>query len=63
MTDKDIKFCKNKKCNKQLPEGYKHRYCESCRNKQAQKIKDIGKAGAATLSLAVAVISGSKLKK
>ncbi|MGN1168956.1 MAG: hypothetical protein ACI4RB_02450 [Acutalibacteraceae bacterium] len=46
------KICKNKKCQRPLPEGYKHKYCENCRNEQAKKVKDVGKA---TLSLAVLV--------
>ena len=34
MQDKEIKYCKNKDCNKPLPDGYKHKYCEACRNKR-----------------------------
>lgn len=40
------KVCKNKKCLKPLPEGYKHKYCEACRNQQAQKVKSGLKAAA-----------------
>lgn len=36
--------CKNKKCQRSLPEGYKHRYCENCRNVHIKRIKDTGKA-------------------
>lgn len=36
--------CKNKKCQRPLPEGYKHRYCENCRNEHTKLIKDTGKA-------------------
>lgn len=32
-----------KKCGKILPEGYKYRCCENCRNEKVQKAKDIGK--------------------
>lgn len=32
--------CKNKKCQRDLPEGYKHNYCEHCRNKHAKWTKD-----------------------
>ena len=32
------KVCKNKKCLKPLPEGYKHKYCEACRNQQVQNV-------------------------
>ncbi len=46
------KKCKNKKCQRPLPEGYKHKYCENCRNEQAKQVKEVGKAA---LSLAVLV--------
>jgi len=46
------KKCKNKKCQRPLPEGYKHKYCENCRNTQAKQVKEVGKAA---LSLAVLV--------
>ena len=36
-----VKRCK--KCNRYLPEGYKHKYCENCRNEKIKKIKDGGK--------------------
>lgn len=36
--ESDVRVCKNKKCQKVLPEGYKHRYCEACRNKHAQGV-------------------------
>lgn len=64
MKDQKIKLCKNKECNKPLPEGYKHSYCESCRNKQAQKIKNVvKKTGGTALSLALLVVSAGKIKK
>lgn len=37
----EVKRCK--KCNKSLPKGYKHKYCENCRNEKIKKIKDSGK--------------------
>ena len=40
------KVCKNKNCLKPLPDGYKHKYCEACRNQQAQKVKNGLKAAA-----------------
>ena len=46
------KVCKNKKCQKPLPVGYKHKYCESCRNGQVKQVKKVGEAA---LSLAVVV--------
>ena len=60
-----IKICKNKKCQKPLPEGYKYKYCEACRNQQAQNVKRAGKAGLGILgtvaSLAVVVITRGKI--
>lgn len=38
------KLCKNKKCQKPLPEGYKHKYCEACRTQHAHNAKNAGKA-------------------
>lgn len=35
------KVCK--KCHKPLPEGYKHKKCEACRNVQVQSIKKAAK--------------------
>lgn len=46
------KFCKNRKCQKPLPIGYKHKYCESCRNGQANQVKELGSVA---LGLAVCV--------
>lgn len=54
----EIKKCKNKKCQKTLPEGYKHKYCESCRNEQVKLVKDTGKKVLGTVA-GVAVIVGS----
>lgn len=59
------KVCKNKKCQKPLPVGYKHKYCESCRNGQVKQVKKVGEAA---LSLAVVVVTVAtkgkvKLKK
>lgn len=50
------KRCKNKKCQRILPDGYKHKYCENCRNAQAQKVKKFGKG-----ALSVAVIIGGTI--
>lgn len=52
------KKCKNKKCQRTLSEGYKHKYCENCRNEQVKRIKDTGKAA---LSV-VALVGGTALK-
>lgn len=57
------KVCK--KCQKPLPEGYKHKKCESCRNAQVQGVKNglkaaAGVAGAVT-SFAVVIVTKGKV--
>lgn len=54
-----------KKCNKPLPEGYKYKKCESCRNKQVQGVKNglkeaAGVAGTVA-SLAVVIVTKGKV--
>ena len=52
-----IRICKNKKCQKVLPAGYKHKYCEACRNKHAETVKNVLKAiGAGTATVASAAV-------
>jgi len=60
------KKCKNKKCMRILPNGYKYHYCENCRNEQAKNVKN---AGTGVLSLvglvgvtAIAIITKGKIK-
>ena len=57
--------CKNKKCQKVLPAGYKHKYCEACRNQHAEKaknvIKNIGTGTSVLATVALAVISRGKI--
>ena len=54
------KVCK--KCQKQLPEGYTPKKCESCRNAQVQGVKNGLKAAAgAVASFAVVVVSKGKV--
>ena len=59
------KVCKNKKCLKLLPEGYKHKYCEACRNQHAQKVKNGFKASAGVAGtvacVAVTVVTAGKI--
>lgn len=50
------KKCKNKKCQRILPDGYKHKYCENCRTEQAQKAKNFGKG-----ALSVVVFIGGTI--
>ena len=59
------KVCKNKKCLKPLPEGYKHKHCEACRNQHAQKVKNglkvaAGIAGTAAC-FAVTIVTAGKI--
>lgn len=54
------KRCKNKKCNKILPNGYKHKYCEACMNNQTHKAKGIL---GAVLSVAIVFITKGALGK
>ena len=60
------RVCKNKKCLKPLPEGYKHKYCEACRNQQAQKVKNGFKAAASVAGtvawVVVTVVTAGKVK-
>lgn len=54
-----------KGCSKMLPEGYKHKYCENCRMKQAAKAKKIGKSVLAVMTVvgsgAIALFTGGKI--
>ena len=50
------KKCKNKKCQRILPEGYKYKYCENCRNEQAGKTKNGIKLGVSILGSAALFI-------
>ncbi len=67
MNDSSTRVCKNKDCKKVLPEGYKYKYCEACRNKQAQNTKKVLKGVGGLFIFAVSVVmavgSGGKIKK
>lgn len=60
----EIKLCKNKDCQKVLPKDYKHKLCESCRNKRIDTAKDIVKGtlavGGTALGVVVTVITKGK---
>ncbi|MCQ9210587.1 hypothetical protein [Granulicatella seriolae] len=45
-----------KKCQKPLPEGYKHKKCESCRNAKAQDIKKGIQAAMGVASTVVGIV-------
>ena len=57
--------CKNKNCQKILPEGYKYKYCENCRNGRAQTAKNVFKGvcgGILTVgALAIAFVTKGKI--
>lgn len=65
MKEDKVRVCANKKCQKPLPPGYKHRYCEACRNQQAQTakkvLKGIGAGAGAVASVAVIVLTSGKI--
>ena len=53
----ETKYCKNEKCKRPLPEGYKHKCCENCRGKQAENVK---KGGVSVLSI-LGIVGGIAL--
>ena len=59
------RVCRNKKCQKILPIGYKHKYCESCRNQHVKIVKDglknAGKIATAVGGIAVVVVTKGKV--
>ena len=61
----DLRVCKNKNCQKILPEGYKHKYCEACRNQHAQTAKNalkwFGASVATAASVVVVVVTGGRI--
>jgi hypothetical protein len=57
------KVCKNKKCRKPLPDGYRYKYCESCRNGQVKRVKDLGKATLGLVLLLATAAAGTNKEK
>ncbi|MEE0082434.1 MAG: hypothetical protein UEW45_10525 [Catenibacterium mitsuokai] len=58
----EVKYCKSKDCKKALPVGYKHKYCEACRNKHAENTKKTLKAvGGTVASVALVVLTAGKI--
>lgn len=53
-----------KKCGRPLPDGYKHKKCENCRNKSAKAMRDTGKTllGAAVFIGGTAITIATKGK-
>ena len=52
----EIRFCINKKCLKPLPDGYKHKYCEACRNNHAKAAKNVLKGFVPTVGAALSLV-------
>lgn len=57
----ELRKCKNKKCQRPLPEEYKHKYCENCRNEQVKRIKDAGKAVAGVAVFALTIVTKGRI--
>lgn len=54
--------CRNKKCQRDLPKNYQHKYCEHCRNKYITKFKNGLKTTAGVAgSIALFAISKGKI--
>lgn len=50
------KKCKNKKCQRILPDGYKYKYCENYRNEQTQNVKKLGKGALSVVTVVGGVL-------
>ena len=53
--------CMNKKCQRPLPEGYKHKYCENCRNEHVKKIKDVGKGAVPVGLFLISIVTKGRI--
>ena len=62
MKENEIRRCSNRNCQKPLPEGYSHFYCEACRNKHTETAKKIltGVGAVAAVALGLFFAGGSK---
>lgn len=58
--------CTCKKCHRPLPDGYKYKKCESCRNHASQKFKTgltvAGGIVASAASVVVVIVTKGKVK-
>lgn len=65
MSTEKIRVCKCKKCQKVLPVGYKHKYCEACNNKRAETtrtiLKKIGTGALTFAGVALVAVTGEKI--
>lgn len=57
------KECKN--CMRPLPAGYKHKYCEACRNQQVQKVKKglktVASVAGTAACFAITIVTAGKI--
>lgn len=51
------KKCKNKQYQRNLPEGYKYKYCENCRNEQVKQMKKGSKVLGVFLAMGSVVLT------
>ena len=51
-----------KKCKKVIPDNYKYKQCEHCRNERNDKLKKVGGNLLSVGLVAITVISGGKFK-
>lgn len=62
-SNSEIRVCE--KCQKALPDGYKYKCCEACRNRAADSLKKglqaFGAVALTIASVAVAAITGGKI--
>jgi len=53
--------CKSKKCQRILPDGYKYKYCEHCRNKRSDTIRNIRNCVGGIGLIALAIVTKGKI--
>lgn len=57
------RICKTKDCPTILPEGYKYKYCEHCRNKRVEMAKKaVLSVGGIAVSGVLMVVTKGKVK-
>ena len=52
-----------KKCNRELPKGFKKDICENCQNKRVDLIQKVGKGVVAATTLVLSVAIKKLMKK
>lgn len=57
------KKCKNKKCQRALPDGFKYKYCENCRNKRIAPIMKAKKIIPVAAGVTFAILTKGKFPK